>query len=82
MGPFEYKGELLTTNQDETVHGPGHHSIIEIEGKYYIVYHRHPLGATDGNNREVCIERLHFGEDDRILPVSISFEGVPAVKSL
>ena len=40
MGPFEYKGEILTTNEDETIHGPGHHSVLEIDGKYYIVYHR------------------------------------------
>ena len=44
-----------------------------------IIYHRHPLGATDGNNREVCIERLRFADDGRIQPVKITFEGVPAV---
>jgi hypothetical protein len=34
MGPFEYKGEILTTNEDETVHGPGHHSILEQLGEH------------------------------------------------
>ena len=70
MGPFEYKGELLTTNQDETVHGPGHHSIIEIEGKYYIVYHRHNNPKSiHGFNRQVCIDELKFDALGNILPV-------------
>ena len=83
FGPFERIGTILESDP-QVATGAGHHSVIKGKGadEYYIVYHRHPLGATDGNNREVCIERLHFGEDDRILPVSISFEGVPAVKSL
>ena len=70
MGPFTYKGELLTTNMDETVHGPGHHSIIEIEGKYYIVYHRHNNPkSVHGFNRQVCIDELKFDEKGDILPV-------------
>ena len=32
MGPFEYKGCILETNADQTVHGPGHHSIFEKDG--------------------------------------------------
>ena len=71
MGPFEYKGEILTTNQDETVHGPGHHSIIEKDGKYYIVYHRHNNPkSVHGFNRQVCIDRLSFDADGNILPVT------------
>ena len=70
MGPFTYKGELLTTNEDETVHGPGHHSILEQDGRYYIVYHRHnnPKSAH-GFNRQVCIDELLFDEEGNILRV-------------
>ena len=71
MGPFEYKGELLTTNADETVHGPGHHSIIEKDGKYYIVYHRHNNPKSiHGFNRQVCIDQLTFDDKGNILPVT------------
>ena len=70
MGPFEYKGELLTTNEDQTVHGPGHHSILEQNGRYYIVYHRHNLPrSVHGFNRQVCIDELQFDADGNILPV-------------
>ncbi len=70
MGPFEYKGEILTTNEDETVHGPGHHSIIEIGGKYYIVYHRHNNPKSiHGFNRQVCIDELKFDAQGNIIPI-------------
>ncbi len=70
MGPFEYKGELLTTNEDETVHGPGHHSIIDINGKYYIVYHRHNNPKSiHGFNRQVCIDEVKFDAQGNIIPI-------------
>lgn len=70
MGPFTYRGEILTTNENETVHGPGHHSILEIEGNYYIVYHRHNNPkSVHGFNRQVCIDRLTFDAEGNILPI-------------
>lgn len=70
MGPFEYKGELLTTNEDETVHGPGHHSILEKDGRYYIVYHRHNNPkSVHGFNRQVCIDEMKFDAEGNILPI-------------
>ena len=70
MGPFEYKGELLTTNEDETVHGPGHHSVLEIDGRYYIVYHRHNNPkSVHGFNRQVCIDEMKFDAEGNILPI-------------
>lgn len=70
MGPFEYKGCILETNADQTVHGPGHHSILEQDGKYYIMYHRHNLPrSVHGFNRQVCIDEMKFDADGNILPV-------------
>jgi len=70
MGPFEYQGELLTTNTDETVHGPGHHSIIDVDGCYYIVYHRHNNPkSVHGFNRQICIDELKFDDNGHINPV-------------
>lgn len=77
MGPFEYKGELLTTNEDNTVHGPGHHSILEDDGHYYIVYHRHDIPkAIHGFNRQVCIDELFFNEDGTIAQVVPTHDGI------
>ena len=70
MGPFEYKRCILETNADQTVHGPGHHSIIEQDGRYYIVYHRHNLPrSVHGFNRQVCIDEVRFDSQGNILPV-------------
>ena len=71
MGPFEYKGCILETNADQTVHGPGHHSILEQDGRYYIVYHRHNLPrSVHGFNRQVCIDEMKFDTDGSIVRVT------------
>lgn len=80
-GPFERIGTILESDTSVAT-GAGHHSVIKGSGKdeYYIVYHRHPLDSYDGNDRVVCIERMYFDADGKILPVKITFEGVPASK--
>lgn len=78
-GPFSRIGKIL--QQDPQVAtGAGHHSVIHIPGteEYYIVYHRRPLGDTNGNHREICIDKMEFDETGNILPVKITFTGVPA----
>jgi len=79
FGPFERVGKIL--QQDPKVAtGAGHHSVIQVQGKeeYYIVYHRRPLGETDGNHRVTCIDKMEFDEAGKIKPVKITFEGVSA----
>ena len=79
FGPFKRIGKIL--KQDPNVAtGAGHHSVIQIPGtdEYYIVYHRRPLGETDGNHRETCIDRMYFDSEGFIKPVKITFEGVEA----
>ena len=80
-GPFKRIGKIL--QQDPKVAtGAGHHSVIQLPGQdvYYIVYHRRPLGETDGNHRVTCIDRMEFDAQGFIKPVKITFEGVAAVK--
>jgi len=77
LGPFKRIGKIL--QQDPKVAtGAGHHSVIQLPGKeiYYIVYHRRPLGETDGNHRVTCIDRMEFDDQGLIKPVKITFEGV------
>ncbi len=78
FGPFTRVGKIL--QQDPTVAtGAGHHSILHAPNSYkwYIVYHRRPLGETDRNHRVVCIDELHFDDKGMILPVTITKTGVP-----
>ena len=44
--------------------------------KWYIVYHRRPLGETDRNHRVVSIDELRFDERGLIQPVVITKNGV------
>ena len=84
-GPYEYKGCILKTNSDGTVHGPGHHSILvdkDAQGKeqYYIVYHRHNNPhSIHGFNRQLCIDKLEFDNEGNILPIQPTHDGlIPA----
>ncbi len=78
FGPFKRIGKVL--QQDTTVAtGAGHHSIIHNtkNDSWYIVYHRRPLGDKAANHRVTCIEKMDFDKDGMIVPVKITFEGVP-----
>jgi beta-xylosidase len=77
LGPFQRIGKIL--QQDAKVAtGAGHHSVIHVPGteSYYIVYHRRPLGETDGNHRVTCIEHMEFDAQGFIQPVKLTFAGV------
>lgn len=77
FGPFERIGTVLEQDP-EIATGAGHHSVIKVpdEEKYFIVYHRRPLGKTGANERVTCIDELLFDENGHILPVKMTFEGV------
>lgn len=78
FGPFTRVGKIL--QQDPSVAtGAGHHSVLRSprSGKFYIVYHRRPLGDKDRNHRVVCIDELRFDNKGLIVPVTITTTGVP-----
>lgn len=79
FGPFERIGVILEQDP-EIARGAGHHSVIHNPDKdeYYIVYHRRPVGVNTRDHRETCIDRLEFDENGYILPVKMTFTGVPA----
>jgi hypothetical protein len=77
LGPFERIGTVL--QQDSAIAtGAGHHSVIHVPGtdRWYIVYHRRPVGETEANHRVVCIEEMFFDKEGKIVPVKITKKGV------
>lgn len=81
FGPFKRIGKIL--QQDPKVAtGAGHHSLINVPATddWYIIYHRRPLGDTGRDHRVTCIDKLEFGPDGLIKPVTMTFEGVAARK--
>jgi beta-xylosidase len=80
LGPYTYRGSILETNEDETVHGPGHHSILKQGEDYYIVYHRHDNPHSNrGFHRQLCIDKMTFAADGTINKVTPTHEGVGAL---
>ncbi|KAL7789973.1 glycoside hydrolase family 43 protein [Trichoderma ceciliae] len=72
LGPFDRIAKIL--QQDEAVAtGSGHNAVIQVPGTdiYYMLYHRHPLGSTDGNDRHLAYDRLRFNDDGTIQPVKM-----------
>ncbi|KAL7908997.1 glycoside hydrolase family 43 protein [Trichoderma velutinum] len=72
LGPFDRIAKIL--QQDEAVAtGSGHNAVIHVPDTdiYYMLYHRHPLGSTDGNDRHLAYDRLFFNDDNTIEPVKM-----------
>jgi beta-xylosidase len=79
FGPFERVGKILQQDP-EVATGAGHHSVLHspASDRWYIVYHRRPLGETDRNHRVVSIDEMRFDANGMIQPVKITKEGVAA----
>jgi len=82
-GPFipGKNNPILATSSDGIVDGPGHHSILKEGDDYYIVYHRHDNPhSTNGEFRQVCIDKLVFSDDETIEKVVPTHSGVAGLK--
>ncbi len=76
LGPYTYRGCILETNADGTVHGPGHHSILKEGDDYYMVYHRHDNPHSNrGFHRQLAIDRMMFLPDGSIEKITPTHEG-------
>ena len=74
MGP---NNPILSTTEDHSVDGPGHHSVLQEGNDYYIIYHRHDVPFTpNGMARQTCASRLVFGGDGVIEKVEPTHEGI------
>lgn len=78
-GPFTpgKNNPILSTNEDQSVHGPGHHSVLQEKDDYYIVYHKHDYPMTRGGlARQVCIDKMIFENDSTIRKVIPANQGI------
>jgi beta-xylosidase len=73
LGPFEREGVVLSGNP-AVGSSAGHHSVIHLANseEYLICYHRRPPTETARDHRVVCLDRLEFDRDGRILPVILT----------
>jgi len=78
-GPFTpgNNSPILVTNTDGSIDGPGHHSVLKEGNEYYIVYHRHDNPhSTNGEFRQVCVDKLVFSDSVTIEKVVSTHTGV------
>lgn len=78
-GPFTpgKNNPILSTNADGTIDGPGHHSVLQEGNDYYIVYHRHDNPhSTNGEFRQVCVDKMVFSDSTTIEKVIPTHSGV------
>lgn len=79
FGPFvEGKNNpILSSNEDRSVDGPGHHSVLEEKGQHYIVYHKHDYPMTRGGMaRQICMDKMLFENDSTIKKIIPSAKGL------
>lgn len=80
LGPYIYQGSILETNEDGTVHGPGHHCVLQEGDEYYIVYHRHDNPHSNrGFHRQICIDRMEFDSEGKIKKIIPTHQGLGAL---
>ncbi len=71
FGPFFIPENATVLSKNGPAKGTGHHSVVHIPGtdRWYAVYHRHAIPGGGGYKREVCLARMRFDADGRILPM-------------
>lgn len=64
-GPFTYKGRIL----NPVIGWTSHHSICEVDGKWYLFYHDASLSKGITHLRSVKVSEISYTEDGTILPI-------------
>ena len=83
LGPItidEQNYLVIKQKPEDNIYGTAHNSVLQIPGKdeWYIVYHRinkHFVDRDPGIHREVCIDRLTFDKNGKIIPVTPTLNG-------
>ncbi len=79
IGPIVKPEDNIVIEKDPSrgIYGTGHNSVVQVPGKdeWYIVYHRFSvpngigMGRAAGFHREVCIDRMEFDGEGKIIRV-------------
>lgn len=79
-GPFEYGGVIISngdigiTEKQRAYDANNHGSIVEVNGQYYIFYHRHTHGTHF--SRQGCAEKIRIQKDGKIPQVEMTSCGL------
>ena len=76
IGPFiKQEGKILAAD-NVVAEGPGHNGYLHIpeEDLWLMVYHRKYCGSTIGNERVLCIDKMLFDDNGKIVPIVMTDE--------
>ena len=73
FGPYTYRGVILDNAAGDKNLENNHGSIVQINGQWYVFYHR-PSGGT-GTLRKACVEPIYFNEDGTIQEAEMTTQG-------
>ena len=65
LGPFTYGGRIM----EPVIGWTTHHSIVEIEGKWYLFYHDCEMSGGINHRRTVKFTELKYNEDGSIVTI-------------
>lgn len=70
-GPVQVPENATVLSKNGPAKGTAHHSIVQVPGtdRWYVAYHRHAIPGGGGYKREVCLARMEFDAEGRILPM-------------
>ena len=74
FGPYTYRGVIIDNFKSNKAVVNNHGSIVEINGEWYIFYHRPTHGWA--NMRKACVEPITFNPDGTVLEVEMTTQGV------
>lgn len=74
LGPFTYRGVIIDNINTHANVVNNHGSILEVDGNWYIFYHRPTHGTA--TMRKACVEPIHFNPDGTIQEVEMTTQGV------
>ena len=74
LGSFTKRGIIIDNIGCDPNTWNNHGSIAEINGQWYVFYHRSSQGSMF--NRRVCVEPIHFNADGSIDEVEMTTQGV------
>jgi len=73
---------LSAPENDKAIAGTGHHTLLNLGDKYYIVYHRLANDVADKNlYRQISIDEMKFNADGSIQKVITTHKGVNPVRA-
>lgn len=76
LGPFIYRGVIIDNAACDPASWNNHGSIEEIDGQWYVFYHRSTCGES--RMRRACCERIYFDEQGLIQEVPMTSSGANA----